>query len=377
MTTAVGILLIAILGVASHFSPVSTRPDLFFAVTINPDFRRSAQAARIVRRYRIGIWISTALGILVVALTAGMVHAKSFMLGSLLSVIAVQTFLFLEARSAISAHAVPVTGIREAALTARKPGLPGSTIVLASPFLVLAALALRAYAEYGLPRGRVHIAFDPTWLAPPSAARAYGLLLLIGLICVVLFTVELALIKGMRRVNASGVFSVMELRGQRISEVLLLGIQYLLVFLAWLSITTSMSSATKEEVMVGWRWTVLAMVVAAIGAALWNSKQAARYYKTPEYWLSQIADSKGPITSSGSASDKPTPLPARGGREQTVGDGIPDRCWKLGLFYYNPEDPAIIVEKRFGMGQSLNFGNPWAWVFLAVVAAVTIVILVR
>lgn len=167
-------------------------------------------------------------------------------LGSLLFVIAVQIFLFLQARSTISAHAVPVTGIREAALTPRKSGLPGGAIVLASPFILLAALALRAYTEYGLPRARVHIVFEPSWVAPPSAARAYGLLLLLGLICVVLFTVELALSKGMRRVSASGPFSVMELRSHRISELILLGIQYLLVFLSWLSITTSMSVNIKE-----------------------------------------------------------------------------------------------------------------------------------
>lgn len=127
----------------------------------------------------------------------------------------------------------------------------------------------------------------------------------------------------------------------------------------------------------GWRWTMLAMVAAAIGAALRNSRLASSYYKTPEYWLSQIAGTKAPMTRPESASGKPVSPPAGAGREQTVGDGIPDRCWKLGLFYYNPEDPAIIVEKRFGMGQSLNFGNPWAWVFLAIVAAVTVVIVIR
>lgn len=377
MITAVGILLIAILGVSSHFTPVSTRPDLFFAVTINPTFRRSAEALRIVRRYRIGIWIATALGILTVALTAGTAHVKPFMVGSVWFVIAVQLFLFLQARSAISAHAVPVTGIREAALTPRKSAVPGGPIVLASPFIVLAALALRAYAEFGLPRARVHIVFEPSWLVPPTPARAYGLLLLLGLICGVLFTVEVALSKGMRRINASGAFLVMELRSQRISELILLGIQYLLVFLGWLSITTSMSAATKKEVMVGWRWAMLAMVVAAIGAALWNSRLASNHYKSPEYWFNQIADSKAPVTRPESTSGKATPLPAGAGLEQAVGDGIPDRCWKLGVFYYNPEDPAMIVQQRFGMGQSLNFGNPWAWVFLAVVAAVTIVLVIH
>ncbi len=42
----------------------------------------------------------------------------------------------------------------------------------------------------------------------------------------------------------------------------------------------------------------------------------------------------------------------------------PDEGWK-GIFYSNPEDPALLVPKRFGIGWTLNFGNPWSWVVLA------------
>jgi uncharacterized membrane protein len=41
-----------------------------------------------------------------------------------------------------------------------------------------------------------------------------------------------------------------------------------------------------------------------------------------------------------------------------VGDRTPDACWKLGLFYVNRNDPALFVEKRFGIGWTLNFANP-------------------
>jgi uncharacterized membrane protein len=43
-----------------------------------------------------------------------------------------------------------------------------------------------------------------------------------------------------------------------------------------------------------------------------------------------------------------------------------DRGWK-GIFYSNPEDPALLVPKRFGIGWTLNFGNPWSWVVLALI----------
>jgi hypothetical protein len=54
------------------------------------------------------------------------------------------------------------------------------------------------------------------------------------------------------------------------------------------------------------------------------------------------------------------PLLARTGRRP------PDDGWK-GVFYSNPQDPALLVPKRSGLGYTLNFGNPWSWVVLAVI----------
>jgi hypothetical protein len=46
--------------------------------------------------------------------------------------------------------------------------------------------------------------------------------------------------------------------------------------------------------------------------------------------------------------------------------------WK-GPFYINPADPALFVRKRWtwgrhglGLGYTLNFGNRWSWLVLAV-----------
>jgi uncharacterized membrane protein len=47
-----------------------------------------------------------------------------------------------------------------------------------------------------------------------------------------------------------------------------------------------------------------------------------------------------------------------------VGDRTLDRYWKLGVFYFNQDDSAVLVEKRFGLGYSLNFARPTAWFIL-------------
>ncbi len=37
-----------------------------------------------------------------------------------------------------------------------------------------------------------------------------------------------------------------------------------------------------------------------------------------------------------------------------------NKYWKLGLVYYNINDPSIFLEKRMGIGWTINFGNPIA-----------------
>lgn len=44
-----------------------------------------------------------------------------------------------------------------------------------------------------------------------------------------------------------------------------------------------------------------------------------------------------------------------------------DRYWKLGMFYFNRKDPAIFLEKRFGIGWTNNWAHPLSWVFIIVI----------
>lgn len=63
-------------------------------------------------------------------------------------------------------------------------------------------------------------------------------------------------------------------------------------------------------------------------------------------------------------------LALRGDARQTSGspdfrNRDDDAAWKLGSFYFNRNDPALMVNKRFGIGRTLNFGHPLAWVVVA------------
>jgi uncharacterized membrane protein len=47
------------------------------------------------------------------------------------------------------------------------------------------------------------------------------------------------------------------------------------------------------------------------------------------------------------------------------GGRTPDACWRLGMFYFNPDDPALFVEKRIGIGYTVNFAHASGWIIMA------------
>ncbi|WP_391206312.1 DUF1648 domain-containing protein [Psychrobacillus sp. L4] len=51
-----------------------------------------------------------------------------------------------------------------------------------------------------------------------------------------------------------------------------------------------------------------------------------------------------------------------------------DKYWKGGLFYINKDDPSILVEKRFGVGWTFNFGRPISWIALCLPLLIILVI---
>lgn len=76
---------------------------------------------------------------------------------------------------------------------------------------------------------------------------------------------------------------------------------------------------------------------------------------------------------------------ARNNREQDEGEkdtGLThrddDKYWRGGLFYLNHEDHALMVPRRFGLGWTLNFGNPKSAMLLAgVVVLIGLLITLR
>jgi uncharacterized membrane protein len=55
-------------------------------------------------------------------------------------------------------------------------------------------------------------------------------------------------------------------------------------------------------------------------------------------------------------------------------DRADKKYWKLGVFYFNNEDKALFVPKRFGIGTTFNFAHPISFIIIAVFVAVMMVL---
>ncbi|WP_449539145.1 DUF1648 domain-containing protein [Ferdinandcohnia sp. Marseille-Q9671] len=60
--------------------------------------------------------------------------------------------------------------------------------------------------------------------------------------------------------------------------------------------------------------------------------------------------------------------------EKGTADYDDDSHWVGGLFYFNRKDPSIFVEKRFGVGWTINFGNPIGYLIILVPLAIILVL---
>lgn len=69
-------------------------------------------------------------------------------------------------------------------------------------------------------------------------------------------------------------------------------------------------------------------------------------------------------------------MEASGGEAQLAMPADDDGHWKLGVFYYNPEDPSLWLCERFGIGWTMNLARPAAWAFVVGFALVTIAFIV-
>jgi uncharacterized membrane protein len=339
--------LVALIGGMLLWLPRLTRPDIYFAVTVPPDFRDSREGRSILSRYRVLTALCSAVAIVLV------IAAGARWQFTLMGALVVQTIgslvAYLSCRSRVMPHAVQPVAVREAALQTRSARLPGGWKLQAGPFIVLAAAALDLNQHWAnIPaRFPIHWGLDgqPNGWALRTPAGVYGLIAQGAFLCLMIAALACALLRWSRPVRITGTAGEAEARFRRTVALVLVSTEYLL---AITFAGASLLPLTSGPPPIALTLTVplaFALVVAVVLMRLGQggSRRAAAAGDAPE-------------------SVRP------------VGDRTADRYWKAGLFYVNPDDPALFIEKRFGIGYTINFGRAASWLIIVAVALVPLII---
>jgi uncharacterized membrane protein len=330
METMIGF--IVLVALSSQLAPTLTGRDIFFGVTVPAGFRDGSLARSVSRRYAIEIWLLAIIaGLLVVTAPLPVVSAPMLLAQTLGAFVA-----FARARSDVRPHAVMPAATREAELGPRSP-LPGGLIAQLGPFLILLAAA----AYVGFNWQDVPARF-PThwnlagkangWTAKSIAGVFRGLE--IGFIgCAMLCFTSYAVLHWSRLPRVTGEEGRQHHRVRQANLVAILASEYLLALLmAWTTVMAMFSdNAGQLRLPLAFRIAPFALVI--------TGTLVVRLLRR-------------------------TAVPA----SSPVADTTPDSSWAFGRIYFNRNDPALFVERRMGLGYTLNLGNPWSWLVVIVFA---------
>lgn len=316
MTAAVFMVLF---GTFLHFLPALTRPALFFGVTVDPAFRSSPAAAAIVRRYRLMIWSFTLAAWAIMTVTKRP-EAVLLWVGGYFWTIGIAHRHTAEFSASAADSAVEVN------LVAPRESFPGGFFGLLLPIAGYVTLAVwlahnwnQLPARFAIPSGVRGVS---RWI-PRTPAALFALLGQNVFASLVFLAVGFGILHRSRRNSCRSSIAAEERRFRRTNVQAYLFIACYPAVQAWIIVLQPASIGT---------WMIAAAVLMLVF-----------------YYLLLI--------------------PNRPRLSERSGDQTPDGCWKLGIFYFNPADPAVFVVQRFGVGYTFNFGNRWTWAGLATIAA--------
>ncbi|HWF19656.1 MAG TPA: DUF5808 domain-containing protein [Verrucomicrobiae bacterium] len=341
------------IAVGMLMTPRRTRPDLFFAVTVNPSFQTSPLGNEIVRQYnRLVIIVA-----LVALLPIGLIPlSPRLMLVGLIAPTLIQIAgglgALLMARHRTLPHRVQPTSEREADLTPRHASLAGGWLAQAGPFLILAVFAICLWLNWDRVPARfpIHWGLDgkPNGWGVKSFGSVFGIWITSVFLCLFICGIQYMTVYGAVTARINNVRDGMpQARFVRAISWFLLGVEYWLALLVGLLSLLPLRSSQQLPLPI--IWPILlgqTLIIATIFIIAYRMGQGG--------WRLQTEGEKI------NADACP------------IGDRTPDECWKLGVFYFNRTDPALFVEKRFGVGWTLNMARPGAWAFLGAILLLSV-----
>jgi uncharacterized membrane protein len=316
--------IVIVISAMLYVLPRLSRRDIFFSVTVVPGFRDSAAGRAILSGYQRGILIA-ALATLTLTLRSG---SDLFGLGFLMLEQLAALGLFLRAHRQTLPHRAIASGAREASLQA-PPRIAGVGVLLLGPYVILACAAVTLYSQWSEVPDPMPVHWDLAgnpngWIA--KTPRMLWAIIGTDFITCAIFTFALiGMLYFSRQIAASGAPAREERRFRWIGIAVLLASTYLIAMLAFMPL--------YPHAALSFGGVAFLFTIMIVGS------------------LELMRRGQGGMRLA----------PARG--DAVISDRTPDTCWKWGLIYYNPDDPALIVEKRFGIGWTINFAHRGAWIF--------------
>lgn len=310
---------LVLLGIMLFAIPNMTRREILFAVPVPPDFRKSCAGRRAVSVFRSTTVIAVLAGICALLLSpARLLNAVATAMPITLLVVCSVSFYWQNRR--LAPAAVQYTRPQEAEMTVAPDRLPWFSWFGAGPLIILAAVALWLHFNWNLIplRYPVHFNFagQPNRWVDRSVMGVYGRVIFGAELCLWALILAFAGWFGSRRSR---------IRRAMLGGVIGLGYFFAVVF--------GLIALQGPLSLPAWVIVLAPLVI----------------------MLSLISVMSNMMNQPGGQMDT-----------------TPNECWKGAIFYYNPNDAALVVEKRTGLGFTFNLANPWSWALLAGLAMVVV-----
>ncbi len=286
--------------------PHITPREFLFGVPVPDGFRSTEPGRRALRFYRLLIAIPSALSLLGTVL----LPVPAFFVTAVLATTFVGMAAFVAQNRKLKPFAIQPALVRRTTLGPPQP-LPWFTWLGILPLLLLAGAAMYLHSHWDRIPARypVHFSYDgtPNRWADRTVRGVYGPLLLGGELTVWLFALALAGWYGSRRSEP--------MRKPMVAVMLTVELMIALLFGA-IPLKLAGGIAIPTPVMV---LGPLALLIPAMAYAVHESNKP----RDP--------------------------------------DPTPNDCWRGGIIYHNPNDAALFVQRRDGIGFTVNLGNRWSW----------------
>jgi uncharacterized membrane protein len=320
---------------ALTLTPVWMRPGTYFGVRVAPEYGATAQAQQSRRSFLFAVWAATAFA---VALSLGTAAMGKPWLGSFgfLVQLGAATAAFRAGWRKTKPHGLEPPSTRTAHLFTASPSLPGGAAAVAAPFLVLAGVSVYLLTRWDSIPSRFPIHWNLQGHANGWSERSFlgvfGPILIAFAVLVFIVSILAILTSAAPRAPAGGGLD----RRNRAALAVPVIVMWIIAIVFSLAALTPLILRNGQFPIPP--AVVILIPIAGVIAGIWLLMRA------------------------GAAAG------------ETAADNTPNACWKWGQFYYNPDDPSIMIEKRFGIGYTLNFARWPSWLLLGGTLALPIAI---